>query len=761
MSSSEHSWWRSNFAWAALLVVATLAAYFPLTHAGFVWDDDSILTRNPLIKASDGLWRIWFTTDAPDYWPITYTSLWCEWRLWRDSATGYHATNLLLHLLEVFLVWRLLARLKIPGARWGALLFAVHPMNVESVAWIAQRKNLTAMLFLLLSLECFIKADIERPSSGGALFPPGTKRWYLLAFVGFVAAMLGKGSVIILPGILVLLIAYHRRLTWSDALRLAPFAVAAGLLTFVNIWFQFHGSGEVVRHDGFVARLLGAGAALWFYLGKALAPLDLAFVYPRWEIQSADLLWWFPLFAAITLTIGLGQLRSRGARPLLYAWLFFIVALFPALGFADIYFMRYSLVADHYAHVALLGVTAAVAAVWTRWHSGLPPRLVRVSLACAGFVVAVFGVLTFRQSSNYRDSETLWRATLERNPRCWLALTILGNTLTDRGNAPGGLAYQERALRLRPEAFEVQYNFGHTLAALGRPADAMPYFERATALRSTDATAHYALGKAYHTTGDRSGAIAEYHRALVLDPRLGPAHNNLGIALVETGSAAAALSHFERAAKLDPNSAEPHYNAAHTLHASGQLDRAVAEYQAALRLKPDYFEAEHNLGLALATRGAFAEAAEHDRRAIALRPNDANAHAQLGAALLALERTSDAIAEFREAARLNPTDAGAAANLGLALAKNGEHDEAIRQYGAALRLQPKAPDVCCNLASSLLALNRVADATTQLERAVELNPNLAEAHYNLALIARALGKTREATRHYERARTLRPDLPAW
>lgn len=590
---------NSDFAWAALLLLATLIAYLPLWRAGFVWDDDSILTRNPLIKAPDGLWRIWFTTDAPDYWPITYTSFWLEWRLWGESALGYHLTNLALHLAEVFFAWRILRRLGIPGARWAALLFALHPVNVETVAWIAQRKNLTAMLFLLLAIWCYTKLEDEQPTVKDAVFPRGTGRWYIAAFLAFVAAVLGKGSAVVLPALLLTIVAYRRRLTWADALRIAPFFAAAGFLALLNVWFQFHGSGEVVRHEGFTGRLLGAAAAIWFYLGKALGPFDLSFVYPRWQIEPTDILWWLPLAAAVAATVTLWQMRRRvGAGPLC-AWTFFGFALLPALGFADIYFMRYSLVADHYQHVALLGVATFVAAAWSTWHARLAPRLAQVSLFTAVFIVVALATLTFRQAQDYRNSTTIWRATLEKNPTCWLALTILGNNVADAGNPPAALAYQKKAVALNPDSFEVQYNLGNVLGKLGRDAEAIPHYRKSLALRPNDAPVHYALGKALQVTGERDAAMTEYHRALIYDPKLVEARLNLGIALIESGDAAAGKRHFEVAVRYNPNSATAHYNLGYMLQIGGDVPAAIEHYRTAIRLRPGYADAERNLAIAV------------------------------------------------------------------------------------------------------------------------------------------------------------------
>ena len=259
----------------ALVLGLTTLAYLPSLANGFIWDDDISLTQNPAILSGDGLRQFWFTTETPDYWPVTATTLWAEWRLWGMNPLGYHVSNLALHLAEVALLWAVLRRLRVPGAAVAALLFALHPVNVESVAWITQRKNLVALLFFLLSIYAFVRAE------------EGARSAYGLSLFAFVLALLSKGSVAVLPVVLLGLIAYRRRLERRDLLRLLPFFLVAGALTLVDIWFQGHhlAAAETIRSAGAVERILGAGAVVWFYLSKALLPIHLLLPYPQWRID--------------------------------------------------------------------------------------------------------------------------------------------------------------------------------------------------------------------------------------------------------------------------------------------------------------------------------------------------------------------------------------------------------------------------------------------------------------------------------------------
>ena len=281
--------WLGRLGPAALLCALVLIGYWPAVHGGFIWDDSVLLSDNAMIKAPDGLYRFWFTTEAHDYWPLTSTTFWAEWRLWGMDPTGYHVTNLALHALEALLLWAILLKLRVGGAYLAALVFAVHPVNVESVAWIAQRKNLLALLFLLLTTLFFLKADTDDEGRGPRpRFGPGG-RWYWLSLTAFLLALLAKGSVATAPVLLLLLIWWRkRRVTTGDLVRIVPFAAIAAVLVVVNIWFQTHGNTEPIRAASLGERLLGAGAVPWFYLSKALLPVQLAFVYPQWHVEIGN-----------------------------------------------------------------------------------------------------------------------------------------------------------------------------------------------------------------------------------------------------------------------------------------------------------------------------------------------------------------------------------------------------------------------------------------------------------------------------------------
>ncbi len=443
-------------------MLVTGLAYLPAIGGSFIWDDDELVTDNSLVHAPDGLYRLWFTDQPIDYWPMTYTTFWFEWRLWGMNATGYHVTNLALHIAAALLICGILRQLSIPGAFLAALLFAVHPVNVESVAWIAQRKNTLAMVFFLLSILWYLRQEDGRGRKEEEKRRRGEEEircatgfgiWYWLSLLAFLLAMLSKGSVAILPVVLLGIVWWRRgRITSRDLLRTAPFFVVAAVLAAVNVWFQKHGADVAIREADFAQRLAGGGAVIWFYLSKALAPIELIFVYPQWRIDTHDLLWWLPLAAAASVTAILWRSRrNRWGRAILFAWGYFCVALVPVMGLTDVYFMKYSLVADHYQYIALIGVAALAAAGWSVWHDQLNRSNRWAPTAVAAIAVGTLGLLTHQQARMYLSSFTLFQTTIARNPECWMAHNELGSLLAGIGRSDAAIHEYREALRFKPD----------------------------------------------------------------------------------------------------------------------------------------------------------------------------------------------------------------------------------------------------------------------------------------------------------------------
>jgi tetratricopeptide (TPR) repeat protein len=572
----------------AIIVALAVIAYLPSIRGGFVLDDDQLLTENRLIHAPDGLSRAWFSTDAQDYWPVTFTSFWLEWQCFGKSPTGYHVTNLALHIAAALLIWRILSLLSIPGAFLAAALFTVHPINVESVAWIAQRKNTLSIVFYLLAILWFLKSDKARTGSPSKINAVGSQRWlgwYLLSMFSFLLGMLSKGSIAILPAVLLWIIWWQRPITRRDLRLSAPFFVIAAALVAVNIWFQTHGSGEVVRHAGLPERIAAAGAITWFYLGKALVPIDLCFIYPLWNVRPTELLWWLPLGVAIAVTVLLWRTRTHPiGRAVLFAWGYFCLALLPVIGLIDVGYMKFSLVADHYLHIALIGPVALIAAALARSMQGERTVLARTSLSIAIAIVALFTIASREQSAIYASDVQLYEATLAKNPNAWLARINLGAIHHRSGQAETATQEFRQAIESNPDY----------------------------------ADAHYNLGVVLFETGHADEAIAELEKAIALDPRHWQAHNNLGFILQTRRQDADAIERFNAALAIDPEYTRAHYNLASSLLVTGRASDAVSHYATALRLKPDYADAAANLAVAYAATGDYAAAVKAAENALVL-----------------------------------------------------------------------------------------------------------------------------------------------
>jgi len=760
----------------ALIIIATFIAYLPSISGGFVLDDDVLLTENKLIKASDGPYRFWCTIDAPDYWPVTNNTFWIEWRLWDMNSTGYHVTNLILHIAEALLIWLILRKLSIPGAFLAAMIFAVHPVNVESVAWIASRKNMMAMLFFLLSILWYLKADMPTTSVGMAparshggpwereknhsplatLSSPHATRYcplstvhcplfYWLSLAAFLLAMLSKGSVAMLPLLLLGIIWWLRPMgtvpifagtmqAWSakmglspsspfmrrDLLRIAPFFLVATVLIGVNLWFQTHGAEVVIRTTCFGERLLGAGGAAWFYLYKALLPIDLVFIYPQWHIDGGNLLWCLPLLAALTVTAVLWLYRKSWSRPFLFAWGFFCVALVPVMGFTDVGFMKYSLVADRYQHIAIIGVIALASAGVAAWH-----RLWSGAAAWAAMFVVIVAVgtlafLTWRQSAHFSDEFALYRATLEKNPACWLVHYNLACALTQTGRPQEAIEHYEQALRLNPDYVEAHHNLGIMLSGSGRLREAIEHYEQAQLLRPNNPGIYFNLGNAFQGLGQSQQAIKYFEQALAINPDFCEAHLNLGLTLASAGRLPEAIEHYEQALRLKPDSPDVHYSLGNALKDTVQYQQAIEHYKKALQIKPDYFEACNNLAIALSMAGRPKEAVEYFQQALRLKSDYPEAHYNLGNVLFQTGRLIEAIEHYRQALKLRPDYTDAHANLGTALVQLGSLREAVEHYQRAIQLKNDFTEVYFNLATTYARMHESSEAIAMAEKALEL-----------------------------------------
>jgi protein O-mannosyl-transferase len=682
--------WRRDWFWALLLIGLVCIAYAQVFGAGFIWDDESHLTRNPCVIGPLGLKEIWTTAQAV-YYPLVLTTFWVLHKFVGLNPFPYHLLNVLLHATSAVLLWRVLQLLKIRGAWLGAALWALHPVMVQSVAWITELKNTQSCLFYLLSILFFLKWDeapritrISRIEKKEEAFPNHSRNpcypWFTLSLFLFVLATLSKPSVVMLPFVLALFIWWNRgKIRWRDALALAPFAVISAFASAWTIWEQkFH--ARAVGPDWaqtFSERLIIAGRAIWFYLGKLIWPHPLVFIYPHWDIEPSKLIAYLPLLTAIAGLIALWFVRAKWGRALFFAAAYYVISLFPVLGFFSVYFFRYSFVSDHFQYLASMGpfalAGAAIATVVGRLcetpremasdtgalqHLGNDFAVSRgkvvLSVSLCGILLLLLGFRTWRQTAEYRDLFALYGATLQRNPGCWMA----------------------------------HYNLGIAFSERGEAEQAIDHYRQAITLRLNYAEAHYNLGRLLVEQGQLDDAIAHYEKAVDINPDDPEAQNNLGVTLFGVGRADEAISHYQKALEIRPAYAEASCNFANALIAKGDFDGAIARYTACLAAIPDQAEAQYNLASALLRKGRTDEAIVQYQKVLQIHPESADAHANLGSAWLAKGRARDAMAEYRKALQISPENLAALSNLAWLLATSA--DPSLRNGSEAVRLAERA-----------------------------------------------------------------------
>ena len=606
-------WNERRWTAAGLLLLATFVTYVPALRDGFVWDDDRLITDNPMIQAHDGLYRSWFTTEALDYYPLTSSFWWLQWRLWGKNPGGWHAVNVLLHAANVVLVWTVLRRLRIPGAWLAALLFAVHPVNVATVAQINEQKNTLSMLLYAVAILLYLRFD-----------ETSHWRWYGWSLVAFLLALLSKTAVVMLPVVLLGCVWWlHGRVRPRDWLRAAPFFALSILMAVTTIWFEYNRdlSGRVVRVGGLFSRVAVAGLAPWFYLSKAVLPLDLCLIYPQWNPEAWGWSGWLPGIALAGSVAFLWWKRHGWGRPLLFGLGYFVVMLFPVLGFFDQGFYRYSLVADHWQYYSIVGVTALAAA----GAVALGPRLRRgqqpVIGLVAGVVVIVLAAMSWQRCRGFRDQETLFRDNLVHNPLAWVVHYNLGLTLANTGRIQEAIEHYEQALRIKPDYPEAHNNLAFALEKEGRTQEAIEHYEQALRIGTDNPEGHYNLGNALEQAGRYPEAIKQYEQALRIRPRFPEVHNNLAFALEKEGRMQEAIGHYEDALRIEPDYAEGHYNLGIELARLGRVQEAMEHWEQALRINPDFAEAHYNLGNALKKLGRTPEAIAHYEQALRIKPD--------------------------------------------------------------------------------------------------------------------------------------------
>ena len=635
--------------------------------------------------------RIWIEPGAAQqYYPLVHSIFWVEHKLWDDATLGYHLINILLHAFSALLFWKILRQLQVPGAYLAAAMFALHPICVESVAWISEIKNTLSGAFYLGAALVYLRFDRTRNG-----------KFYFFALGLFLLGLMSKTVIATLPAALLVVFWWQRgKLSWKqDGLPLIPFfmlGIGAGLFT---AWVErkYVGASGSGYDFSIIDRLLIAGRAIWFYLGKLIWPVDLTFIYPRWHVSQT--VWWQCLFpiTALLVSAGLWLLSHRNRAPLA-AWLLFVGTLFPALGFFNVYPFCYSFVADHFQYLACIGpITLAAAGIAILFRSLKYKRQFLEPIVC-GTLLLVLGVSSWRQSRMYTNIETLWQTTIAKNPDCWLAHNNLGGYLYNKGHIKEAMEHYQKAIQIDPNYAEAQNNLGAALAAEGR-------FDE---------------------------AIENYHRAIQIRPYFAYALNNLGMALAAQGQFDDAIKNYRKAIQISPNFADALGNLGAALTVKGRFDEALGYYRQALAIDPNSAGAQNNLGILLAKQGRTAEAIEYYQKAIELNPARAESYNNLGNLLATQGRPAEAIRQFQKALAVEPGYTKAHYSLADIFFAQGRWDEAIEHYQQALKQMPDSIHVRYQLGLALQSRGRIAGAVAQLQKVLELDPKHISAQNNLA-----------------------------
>jgi len=698
-----------------LLIVATLGVFWQVRSHDFLnYDDDVYVSENSQVQ--DGFTResvIWAFTSGYAYnWhPLTWLSHMLDCQLFGLNPGGHHLTNLMLHLANTLLLFLLLNRMTSSLYRSAlvAALFALHPLHVESVAWVAERKDVLSTLFWMLTMWTYL-LYVEHPRLGR----------YLLTLVVFTLGLMAKPMLVTLPCVLLLLDywpldrlalrqpedsinsgaqkglssspqrSFLLRLFWEKV----PFFVLAAVSSAVTFLVQ-QSSGAVKSVESFPLSIRIANGLVSYvsYIYKMIWPQHLAVFYPH---QGSSLPMWLAGAAGLLLLgISVAVMRAGRRHPYLaVGWLWYLGTLVPVIGLVQVGLQE---MADRYTYVPLIGLFIMIA-----W--GIPEltrgwRYGRVVLRmAAGSLLAVLMVCTWMQLRHWRNNETLFKHALNTTANNFLAHDSLGNTLAQQGKIGEAIDHYSAALRIKPDYMNSHTNLGIALLQRGDVEQAITHFSAVLRYQSDSPEAHNNLGLAVARQGYVDRAIDHYFTAIRLKPDYPQAHNNLGNALASQGKFDQAISHYSEALRIKPEDAGAHSNLANVLASQGRFKEAIDHYSQALQIKPDNFEAHINLGVVLADQGKLDEAIDHYSEALRIRPDYANAHNDLAVALEKQGRIEEAIDHYYEALRIEPNNTITHIQLALVWLSQERTDKAIEHYQKALSLSPDSTVVLNNLA---------------------------------------------------------------
>jgi tetratricopeptide (TPR) repeat protein len=701
------------------LAAITFAVFGQTVHHEFVnYDDNNYVCENPEVARGLTLQGIvWAFTNiySANWHPLTWISHMLDCQFYGLSPGGHHLTNILLHMATAILLFLILRRMT--GFLWRsafvAAVFAIHPLRVESVAWVAERKDVLSGVFFMLTIWAYVRY-VQSWSKGGnqgsraqaipVLNPRSLALNYCLVLLFFALGLMCKPMLVTLPFVLLLLDYWPLNLvtTVTDhrnhfpiprrlILEKLPLFGLAAAVCVVTLFAQTVALSSF-EQISLPLRMSNALISYVTYLGQMFWPAGLAVLYPFpfGGVGISGVVLSLVLLAGIST--GVFILRRRPY--FLTGWWWYLIMLAPVIGIVQVGAQAR---ADRYTYLPQIGLyvllTWAAADLCAGW------RQRRVVLGgIAAIVIASLSVDSFLQTAYWHDSESLWTHTLACTSGNFFGHNNLGLALLQKGKVDEAIAHYQKALQIKPDYAE----------------------------------AHYNLGLALFQKGSVDEAIFHYHKALQITPDFAEAHNNLGNALLQKGNVDEAIAHYQRALQIKPDYAEAHYNLGLTLLQKGKVDEAIAHYQKALQIKPDFAETDNNLGLALLQKGKVDEAIAHYQKALQIKPDDAEAHINLGNALFQKGKVDEAIALYQRALQIKPDDAEAHNNLGNALFQKGKVDEAIAHYQRALQIKPDYAEAHYNLGSALLQKGGVDEAITHYQRALQIKPDSPDVLNNLA-----------------------------
>lgn len=716
MDRASNKYW--SFYICAGLILAALVAFEPVRRSEFVGYDDNIyVTENPHAKA--GLTRqsiIWaFTTTHTGNWhPLTWLSHILDCKLFGLNPLWHHLVSLLFHIANTLLLFWLLkemTRAPWPSA-FVAAAFAVHPLHVESVAWIAERKDVLSSLFWFLTIAAYIRYA-KRPNVVG----------FLPVILAFCLGLMAKPMLVTLPFVLLLLdywplqrfqwqrqieeqalplfapfdITYQKSPNWYLFCEKIPLFVLTGVSCVITyIVQQAAGALEMMKTLSPNIRISNALISYSGYILKIIYPTRLAVLYPL--SVNAIYKWQAAVSLIVLIAISAGIIYMAGSRRyLIVGWLWYLGTLVPVIGLVQV---GSQAMADRYTYLPSIGIFIIVAwgsaELLTKW------RYQAISLRIlGGLLICVMVFCTRAQIRYWKSDFTLYQRALAVTRDNFIIHHNYGYCLSENGQPEEAIKHFTEALRIKPDYDKAHLNLGVVLASQGKLDEAIEHFNEALRINPGSAEAYCNLGSALNAQGKLGEAVVSYMEALRINPNLAEVHYNLGIIFIRLRSFDKAAVHLSEALRIKPDFTNALNKLGYALISQGKLDEAVSEYRKFLQRLPDSAETHNNLGIALAIQGKFNQAIEHFTEAIRLKPDFADAHRNLGFALTREGKLTEAIAHLTEAVRLNPDSALAHYFLGSALTNDGRIDEAKLHFEEALRIDPNLTGIPPNLKSIL------------------------------------------------------------